>query len=310
MRYELTLDKAHEMCKKYKLKTPLQVTRIEKGMTNDVFLLDDVYVVKIATYYADLVDLGKENGVYNRLQKAHVPSPRVYGYDDSKTIIPYVYIILEKVKGFPLDDRWSSFSEEEKEALMVEMGQILAQIHLISFPQFGERFSDGQFQGPEKYKDFLKMYVAKILREVGQSGLLSQEKIEKTKFFFENTSLFDISIKSSLTHLGFNFSDFLVENGKIIGVIDWEWARSAHNEEDLAIFFYRVLKMDAKLIQTFRSSYEKVHKLDEEFERRLYLYNFLYYLRVLPQIVRWDHRPDKQKEYVEKVNELYTRIIA
>lgn len=309
IRWELSLKKAREICKKYNLKTPNQVTRIEKGMTNDVFSLDDDHVIKIATYYADLVDLGKENWIYGELQKACIPSPQVYGYDDSKTIIPYSYIVLEKVKGVSLDDAWPSLSEEEKGAWMREIGVVLAQIHSISLPNFGERLLDGKFQGPNNYKEFLVSYLAKILQEVEESGLLSQDKLENIKAFFESTDLFDIPVKCCLTHLGFNFSDFLVEKGKITGVVDWEWGRSAHQEEDLAIFFYRVLKMDSKLIQKFKDSYEKTVKLEKGFEKRLYVYNLLYHLRVLPQIPRWGHRPDKQKEYVEQIKKLYALVI-
>ncbi|HLD05503.1 MAG TPA: aminoglycoside phosphotransferase family protein [Candidatus Nanoarchaeia archaeon] len=304
IRFELSLQAAQEICHKYNLEEPKEVVRVEKGMTNDVFSLNDKYMVKIATFYADLVDLSKEQAVYGWLKEAKVPCPKVLGLDRSKQILPYCYLVLEKVRGLPLDDCWPSLSAESRANLITEIGNILAKIHSIQFPVFGECLWGGGFVGPLGYKEFLQRDVKIILDKIAKENLLSTDLQQKISVFFSRTTLFDLNVRGSLTHLGYNFSDFIVEGGKVTGVIDWEWARSAHHEEDLALFFYRMLHMDPGLISKFREAYEKTHKLDKAFEKRLLVYNFLYYLRGLYHTLCWSHRPDKQREYLREVEKL------
>ena len=112
-----------------------------------------------------------------------------------------------------------------------------------------------------------------------------------------------------MLHGNFNYDNLLIDNELIKGIVDWEWAKSMHNEEEVGIFIYRVLKENEELVNVFRKGYEKILKLDKGFNIRYKAYNLLYYLRVLPDVPKWTHRPDKQKEYYEEVENLFNQVI-
>ena len=133
--------------------------------------------------------------------------------------------------------------------------------------------------------------------------------LKKIQKYFEENKYFNITPKASLLHGNFNYDNLLVENGIIHGIVDWEWAKSMHNEEEAGTFFYRILKEDKEFISSFKKGYEKYIKLNKGFNQRYKAYNLLYYLKVLPDVKKWVHRPDKQKEYYEEVNKLYHEVI-
>ena len=138
---------------------------------------------------------------------------------------------------------------------------------------------------------------------------MEDQEINRIKEFFLNNPLFKINPSASLIHGNFIPNNVLVANDRIKAVIDWEWCRSGHNEEEIATFLYRNLKLDKDSVKSFRKGYEKIIQLSPEFGERLYAYNLLYYLRVLPEVSKWDHRPDKQEEYRTETKKLLKKLI-
>jgi len=309
-KFDLTLSQAKAICKKQNLEEPSQIKRFEKGMINDVFLLNDKYVIKINTGHPKLPKLKKEKEIYELLAKTNVPVPKVYAYDSSKEIMEFSYIIMEKIKGNSLNDIWNSMGKNSKLEELSKIGEVLAKIHSINFDNFGEDLSDGKFKGPQTYKEFMQKYVKNILQKVKESKTLEESKIKRIQKYFDENKDFDITPKASLLHGNFNYDNLLIDDGIIKGIVDWEWAKSMHNEEEVGIFIYRVIKEDKEFTDSFRKGYEKILKLDRGFNTRYKAYNLLYYLRVLPDVPKWTHRPDKQKEYYDEVENLYNKVVC
>jgi len=308
-KFSLTLPQAKAICKKQNLEEPAQIKRFEKGMINDVFLLNNKYVIKINTGHPKLPKLKKEKELYKLLKKNNIPVPKVYSYDSSKSIIDYSYIIMEKIEGNSLNDIWDSMKKDVKLEQLSQMGEVLARIHSITFDNFGEEFSKGKFKGQKTYKEFIKQYTNSLANELEKSNVLNRNKINSIKDYFQKSKAFNINPKASLLHGNFNYDNILVKNKKIKGIVDWEWGRSRHNEEEVSIFIYHVLKEEKDLVREFKKGYEKILKLGKSFEERYKAYNLLYYLRVLPSVPALTHRPDKQKEYYDEVNKLYSEVI-
>lgn len=306
--FNLSLENTKRISEKFDLSIPKKVTRLEEGMINDVFSVDEKYVIKINTGHPDIPKLKKEADIYKLLYEK-VPVPEVYGLDESKEILSYSYIIMQYIKGFSLGSKYDAFSNIEKKEWLVKIGELLASIHSIKFDQFGEIFSLVEFQGESSYKDYLKGYVNSICQKIKESNELDKQEIDKIKNYFFKNNLFNLNIKASLLHGNFIPDNIMVDNKVAKAVVDWEWCRSGHNEEEVATFLYRNLKLQKEDISNFRKGYEKVVKLSPEFEERLYAYNLLYYLRVLPEVSKWTHRPDKQKEYRDETNNLLKKII-
>lgn len=307
-KFDLSLKDARKICEKYRLDPPSKVNRLEKGMVNDVFSLDKKYVIKIKTGNPEIPRFRKEKEIYDLLRKNNLPVPKIYAYDNSKNIIPYTFILMDRIYGENLGDLWKGLSDSDKDNMLVNLGKLLAQIHSVRFSQFGEEYANRQFIGPRSYKEYFGSYLDEIVEKLRKSGVLSEKKITKLANFY-HSPLFDLKIPASLTHGNFIYDNIIVEDEKINAIVDWEWARATHNEDELATVLYRVLKMDKNAIQQFRSGYESVIKLDDGFETRLYAYVLLYYLKVLPYVPEWKHRPDKQKEYYKEIEKLIKKVI-
>jgi len=308
-KFDLNLDEAKNICQKYSLEMPLEVTRLEEGMINDVFSLDKKYVVKANTGHPNLAKLKKESEVYKLLAQNNIAVPHVYGYDDSKELIKYSYIIMEHINGVSLGSIWNTLSKEQKLNWLPKIGRLLAQIHDIHFAEFGDEFSNGQFVGTKNYRKYIDQYVKNIAKELEKSKVLDKKKIEQLENYFEKSNLFDININASLIHFNFIFDNIIVDGDDIKAIVDWEWARSGHNEQELAMFIYRTLKQNIDFTKAFRKGYEEIMKIDDNFENRLYAYNLLYFLKVFPDVSKWVHRPDKQKEYTQEVEKLFKEVI-
>ena len=306
--FNLTVEDAAKICNKYGFSKPKTVIRLEQGMINDVFSIDGKYVIKINTGHPEIPKLKKEKEIYELLL-GKVPVPKVFGYDSSKEVLPYDYIIMQHVAGSSLGSIFKDLSKEEKKEWLVSLGSLLASIHSNHFHHFGEEFSKNNFVGEDNYVNFLAKYVHSICEKIGNSNELTNQEIDKIQSFFLNSPLFKINPPASLLHGNFIPDNIIAVNGAIAAVVDWEWCRAGHNEEEIATFLYRNLKLDKEDVISFRNGYEAILPLSKEFEERLYAYNLLYYLRVLPEVKKWSHRPDKQQEYRDETKQLITRVV-
>ena len=306
--FNLRLGDATKLCKKFGLSKPKKITRLEEGMINDVFSIDGKYVIKINTGHPAIPKLKKEKEMYEIIF-GKIPLPHVYGYDSSKEVLPYSYIIMQHVRGFSLGSLYNDLSKEQRKIWLIKIGEILASIHSVKFDHFGEDFSKKEFKGDKNYRDYLKKYISSICKKIKDSNELQKQEVDSLEKFFLNSPLFKISPPASLLHGNFIPDNILVDDGEIKAVVDWEWCRSGHNEEEIATFLYRNLKMEKDSIKSFRQGYEKIIPLSQEFEERLYAHNLLYYMRVLPEVHKWNNRPDKQKEYRTETKKLLKRVL-
>ncbi|RAK95537.1 phosphotransferase family protein [Aspergillus ibericus CBS 121593] len=73
------------------------------------------------------------------LLRAHgLPVPRVYAYStDAKNAVGSEYIIMEKLPGRPLGDRWFALSDRERLKVLLQLVQLEAKLHAIELPASG-----------------------------------------------------------------------------------------------------------------------------------------------------------------------------
>ena len=119
-----------------------------KGVNNPAFVINDSHVLR----FDGLINRGLsrfhgEQVAYNHLRQAGIPCPQVIVVDDSKSLVPYDYMIMTKMDGTPLLDSWPDLTPIQQEQVANEAGRLLARIHAIKLPQFGrlygtERVSD------------------------------------------------------------------------------------------------------------------------------------------------------------------------
>ena len=307
--FNLQLHQAIEICRKHGLDSPSKITRFSKGMINDVFSLDDKYVIKIETGELQTPRTHKEKAILDMLWKEGIACPQTYAVDDSKEVIPYSFILMEHVPGATLSEVMPTLRTERKNDLLQKIGRTLGKIHSIQFSCFGDFFSEGTFCGQTQYANYMTERITALETALLQSRVLPETTIKDVARYFRHVDASNQPIKGSLIHGNFVPDNILIHQGDVRAVVDLEFAHAGRSDEEVAIFLYRTLQMDPDACKHFLAGYKAVHSLDSEFKKKVYAYNLLYYLKVLPSVPQWTHRPDKQKEYVDQTKELIARVL-
>ena len=302
-KFQLEPSVAQAISSNYNLGHIESIKRFEEGMINDVFSLDDKYVLKINTAQPDIPKLKKEFSVYQALPQFNVPTPLVVGFDESLKTIKFPYLVYKQIDGQTLSVQWGILEQEAQDSYMEQLGALLGKIHNLK-PSNLDLPGQGEYLGLKK--DII-IRINKIAGELATSKVLDEEVILRIKNFYLNSSLFDEEAPPSLLHGNYGLGNIITNNGVINGVIDWEWVSFGHNEEELAVLLYRVYKTESQR-EHFKEGYLKNHTISPDFEKRYFAYALLYYLKVLPSVPGWGHRPDKQKEYLDETATLIKQV--
>lgn len=290
-----------------------KISRFELGMINDVFAIDDNFVLKVNSADPTLPKLSKEAAIYKALPEHNIPAPKVYEVQEQPGLRGYPYLLMERCKGNSLRETWSKLDVAQQKDLLQRLGQLLGAVHNLRQDQV----SIGGEVATERFlmKENIKTRIAKIAAELRASEVLDEEMIAKIEDFYVNNPAFDIEITPSLLHGNFVFGNVMVSEDRIEGIIDWEWASFGHSEEELANVLYRgpgpsslMGEMSEELTEAFKKGYANSHPLDADFHKRYLAYALLYFLKVLPSVPKWTHKPEKQKEYIDAVQVLLKQV--
>ena len=105
-----------------------QIKKINVGFTNTIFVVNDLYIIKICTNednennFKNEINFYKENTGNNLL-------PKLYVSDIDKKDVPYCYEIIEKIDGVSLYNVWHTFSEDERENIIKQLCEAMKSIH-------------------------------------------------------------------------------------------------------------------------------------------------------------------------------------
>lgn len=83
---------------KYNLKKPKRVEKINIGFTNELYSIDDKYIIKICKNIENENNFRKESYFY-KIFSGKIPVPKVFVYDENKDILKYNFLIIEKIDG-------------------------------------------------------------------------------------------------------------------------------------------------------------------------------------------------------------------
>ena len=104
------------------------ITEINAGFNNDIFNIDDKYIIKVCANKNLEDKFDKEANFYNK-NKSTIFIPKLYRYDNTKSIVPFIYEIIQKVNGKSLYYYWYKMNEEEREETIRDVVKILKEIH-------------------------------------------------------------------------------------------------------------------------------------------------------------------------------------
>ncbi len=248
-----------------------------KGVNNPSFVINDTYVIR----FDGLIDKGMsrfhgEQTAYNLLRQAGIPCPQVIALDDSETLAPYPYMIMTKVDGVSLLDSWTQLTPTQQHNVAQEAGRILASIHSIMLPKFGNLY------GTERVFDNWYAYVTdKFERDGNESvadGTLTSAIRDRIQHVFEeHRPIFDSVMQPHLIHWDYHFGNLMQQDGKITAVLDFEWALGGDPAHD----FNRRDEWESECPGSSAlvyAGYMSLHPLQPDHETRVALYETLWFL--------------------------------
>ncbi|MEZ4669488.1 MAG: phosphotransferase [Anaerolineae bacterium] len=248
-----------------------------KGQNNPALVINDTHVIR----FDGLINKGLsrfhgERLAYDRLRAAGIPAPQVLVLDDSRSLAPYDFMIMNKIAGRPLIDDWPSLTGEKRQQAATEAGRILAQMHTISFPQFGRLY------GTERvFANWPDSIMDKFYRDgwaaVSEGNISAAICDRMQAVLTHHHPTFASVTTASLVHWDYHFGNLLQEDGTITGVLDFEWALAG----DPAYDFDRREQWDEDCPgsrQWVYDGYISLRPLDADHDTRVSLYEMIWLL--------------------------------
>ena len=248
-----------------------------KGVNNPAFVINDGYVLRFDGLIIEGVSrFHGEQRAYHLLQAVGIPCPEVVAIDDSKTLVPYDYMIMNKVEGTPVADSWTELTAVQQEQVANEAGHLLALMHTVTLPQFG------RLHGTERLFNTWYAYIRDSFQGLGQESradsLISQALYDRMQVLLVAHRRTLESIEApQLVHWDYHFGNLLQQDGKITAVLDLEWAIGG----DAAHDFNRRSEWEVQCPGSLKWVYEgytALLPLQRSHETRVALYEMLWFL--------------------------------
>ena len=113
------------------------ISYIDTGY-NPCIIVNDKYVIRMNIRKSNISHFKKEYLVMNWLKKLSIPVPKVLVIDDTKKLVRYPYIIMNKLEGTEVNSGWNLLTLKEKQKIAFDAGVYLTKIHSIKFKKFGD----------------------------------------------------------------------------------------------------------------------------------------------------------------------------
>lgn len=196
------------------------VVEINAGFNNDIFNVDDKYIIKVCANITKECEFNVEANFYKE-NSNYKYIPKLYRYDYTKNAVPFVYEIIEKVPGKSLYYYWYKMSEKQREITIKNLVNVLKNIHKEKKVKF-DWLSDFK-------NDLIKYYEIVKSRFNIQEQILISNTINSIDKFFQNN-------KIVLIHNDLHF-DNIIKNEKSLFLIDFNDAKYAPFDYDLRLLF-------------------------------------------------------------------------
>jgi len=287
-----------KICEKHYSKKPVNIRKYHSS-NNDVYLLifrDFERVLKIAKPENGwMVD--KELYIFDMVSKGGIPVPRIEHFDTTCSLLPNHYYIATKIGNRDLNQLYNS--GEDVKNLFVGAGKIFAKIHSIKFSKQGFILADKIER--KKFLEDIKSESNWSLKKLHKSGKISAKNVEMVS---------DIVSKSRdqkeacLCHHDFGPHHILIENKKISGVIDWEWAKSSSSIYDIAKTEI-LTNLFAGNFNLILEGYKKVRKIPKDYDH----IKESYQLVEIVKLMQFFNEIKPNKKIFEKCKGLFRSIV-
>jgi aminoglycoside phosphotransferase (APT) family kinase protein len=196
---------------------------------NQLYDVDDQFIVRIGTS-EDGECFPKSSSIIRQL-RGKVKVPDVVFEDYSKTYTPYNVMILTKVKGKIPCEIWRHMPESHREKCIEDLCVQLQSIHGLDV-QDNSYFNKEDFYFVGNFDDAIANYTS-----AKDKGRISPDKLDGIWSYIEDHKyIFDDQTLQCLTHCDLNLSNFLLQDGQVAAIIDFDDSCLGTSLLDLFLF--------------------------------------------------------------------------
>lgn len=221
----------------WQLGTVQTVAPPKKGFNNRIFIMNDTYAIR----FDGLSDIPEsrfaaEKLAYDALGAIGAPVPHVIAVDRSRAIAPMDVMIMTKIEGDVVEDTWPTLTEVQQRQLSFQAGEVLARMHNITFPKgygYVYQIETSPFpQWSDHVIDFADRYIARARSQrTVDAALITRMQAALAR----QRPLLDAISTPHLVHADAHWGNWLQKDGKITGLVDFEWARVGDPSSDFQV---------------------------------------------------------------------------
>jgi aminoglycoside phosphotransferase (APT) family kinase protein len=277
-----------------------------RGGVNRCFIVNEELVIRFDIRGTAAGRFGNEKVAYETLGPSGVPVPEAVCLDESRTLVPYDFLIVTRLRGETAIDSWPSLSEAERCQLATEAGRWQAILHGHTFERFGSLRAIGSGGFPT-WRAYLHDYYERYARQASDLGVMDSPTLARITALLErHHSLFESVTTAALLHSDYHFENILQDRGHVTGIIDFEWAHTGDPAFDCRVDD-NLEAMCPGSVEPFYSSYQSIRPLHEQHALKARIYRLLLHLEGVVDAAR-QAKPEWLREEQEKLHGLLAAL--
>ena len=156
-------------------------------------------------------------------EKTRVPIPKIFFYDDSRTLINRSYFFMEALPGYNFFTIMETMTEEEKANIFRQAGQYTRELNQITGEKFGY-YGQPDRHGNNWYEVF-KSLVLDAFSDLERKNIAIPVEKKKLLAMLEADQTYFAEVTTpKYVHWDIWAGNIFVENGTVTGIIDFERA--------------------------------------------------------------------------------------
>lgn len=224
------------------------ITPITTGKFNSSFIVaadGRDYVIRIAPdpnsvfIFYECNMMAQEPQLHKLIrEKTDAPVAKIFVYDNTRTLLPTDYLIMERLPGRALSE--ANISSGNYAKVMLQMGRYIAQVHAITSKKYGYLGEHNCMQPQNNWASAFKIMWNKLIDGICDVSFYSDDEAEMVRGLVDRYyKIFDRPIDSSLLHMDIWPQNILVDRDmNVTGIVDWDRALWGDVEIEYAVLDY------------------------------------------------------------------------
>jgi aminoglycoside phosphotransferase (APT) family kinase protein len=260
--------------------TPVEKKKVIAGEVNEVYQVETEggkLIVRISR--TDKTSFETEAGVIEKVRKVGVPAPKILlveeAIDKGATI---TFCVEEKIEGVPFKDLMKSTTSSDIQKITSQAGNILGKIHSIPVATFGPMDAPDLYPSWEEFIFSVKKK-ERTIKLAAKIVQLPTSYIKQAYEILNDHLRFFACAAPVLLHGDFSPKHWLVKEGNIEGIIDFEDAKGGDPVKDFAWlnFYYG----ESIPLERLMKGYGNKKLFDDSFDLKMKLYRIHHGLDIL-----------------------------